>query len=64
MLHELYTRVSAKVRSTFTSTIRNFVFFENDTGDVIEARLQRIEREIVRINAQIYTQPTDRKSRL
>lgn len=44
MLHELYTRVSAKVRSTFASTIRNFVFFENDTGDVIEARLQKIAR--------------------
>ncbi|RXT57416.1 hypothetical protein B6S44_03060 [Bosea sp. Tri-44] len=63
MLDKLYARIAAKVGSISKSIVRNIAFFENDTGDAIEARLQKIEREIIGINAQIDAQPTDRKSR-
>lgn len=62
MLDKLYLRITAKVGSIFRSIVQNIAFFENDTGDAIEARLQKIEREIIGINAQIHTEPMDRKS--
>ena len=62
MSDKLYSRITAKVGSIFRSIVQNIGFFENDTGDAIEARLQRIEHEIVRINAQTHTEPTDRSA--
>lgn len=52
-MHGLLTRFAAKLRSVFTSAGNNLVFLESDTGDIIEARLQEIEREIVRLKGQV-----------
>lgn len=48
-MHELLMRFAAKLRSVFTSAGHNLVTLESDTGDFINARLQEIEREIVRL---------------
>ncbi|HEY5794462.1 MAG TPA: hypothetical protein VIU82_05560 [Bosea sp. (in: a-proteobacteria)] len=53
MMHELLTHFAAKMRSLYTSAGRNLVFLECDTGDLIKARLQEIEREIVRLKGQV-----------
>lgn len=64
MAQGVLKRFVAKIRSMFTSAGRNLVFLESDTGDIIEARLQQVKREIVALNGQTNTQPMDRESRL
>ncbi|KRE11569.1 hypothetical protein ASE66_23820 [Bosea sp. Root483D1] len=59
MAQGLLKRFAAKIRSMFTSAARNLVFLEGDTGDIIEARLQEVEREIVALNGQTSTQPME-----